>query len=67
MTTADAIRALELCQARNEVLHNALTGVVRVIAEIGGYLTGPQQSALAAAIDALGIKSRTSTWRDRTP
>ncbi len=65
MSEIDAVRQLELCQARAEVLHNALSGVVGLIAEVGGFMSGPHQILLARAIDALGVKPRTKTWPAR--
>ena len=65
MTLESAVRALELANARAEVLQDALSALVRVMAEIGGYLRPEHQIALAGAVDALGVKPRTKTWRDR--
>jgi hypothetical protein len=65
VTMEDAVRALEICQARVDVLHKSLSAVVGVLAQIGGYLTPEQQNALGEAHDALGVRPRTKTWRDR--
>lgn len=65
MTLESVTRALELERARADGLHESLSALVRAFAEIGGYLKPEHQIALAGAVDALGVKPRTKTWRDR--
>lgn len=70
MTTEDAIRELELRDARLARLTYALDGLERLVTRVGGFLTMEQQEALADARAALageGVhrKPKAAQWRDR--
>ncbi len=56
---------LELVMAERDSLKESLSALVQHVLGVGGHMSPVMQNALATAIDVLGLKARTQTWRDR--